>query len=291
MATAVGLAAQVEALAALAALARIENEGLEVDARSREMLEKVAVEVLGADADLKGPAAAAVVGLARAFLRQGLDTIERPGRGGQWAHVDPELLQGLGRLSGAIVQAFRAAAESVLGVQALSADGAAILDIGTGTGWLAIACARAWPGARVVGIDLYEPSLSLAKGNVEREGLAERVELRAVDATQLDEREAYDAIWVPLPFLPPEVVPTIVARAAVALRPGGAALLGNFAGPPDRLSQLLLELRTIRAGGKVWSAGEAVALMQGAGLVDGREIPRSWAAPVQLFVASKPSSR
>jgi hypothetical protein len=56
-----------------------------------------------------------------------------------------------------------------------------------------------------------------------------------------------------------------------------------FAGPPDRLSQLLLDLRTVRSGGHPWSPEEIVDLMTSAGFGEAREVARTWAAPVRLF--------
>ena len=55
---------------------------------------------------------------------------------------------------------------------------AEILDVGTGVGWLAVALARAYADARVVGIDIFEPALDLARANVSAENLQDRIELR-----------------------------------------------------------------------------------------------------------------
>ena len=64
-----------------------------------------------------------------------------------------------------------------------------IMDMATGTGDLAIAMARRMAGAKVLGIDLSEEMLAVARQKVEREGLAERITLRKGDAEQLDEPE------------------------------------------------------------------------------------------------------
>ncbi|MFO1534001.1 MAG: methyltransferase domain-containing protein [Thermoplasmatota archaeon] len=62
--------------------------------------------------------------------------------------------------------------------------------VGTGTGWLAIAVARTFPTLRVVGLDVLPEALDLARRNVAQVGLDERVELRLLDAAELDAMSA-----------------------------------------------------------------------------------------------------
>jgi len=52
-----------------------------------------------------------------------------------------------------------------------------ILDVGTGTGAIALALADELPAARVVAVDVSPEALALARENAERAGLADRVEL------------------------------------------------------------------------------------------------------------------
>jgi SAM-dependent methyltransferase len=291
MGAAVRLATSAEALAALAAHVRVETEGIEVDEATRELLAAIVGHVLGAGAVPSAgasPAGPAVVGLARAFLRQCSDLVEAPGRRGNWSHTDPALLQGLGRLSMAVADVIGMASADLADLRTrLTGPGAAVLDVGTGTGWLAIALARAFPTARVVGLDVFEPALELAAGNVAAEALTDRVELRRLDVADLAEVDAYDAVWLPLPFLPADVVPAAMGRIASALRPGGWLLPGTFAGPDDELSRLLVDLRIVRSGGRPWRPDEVVAMLADTGLADARLVERRWTAPVQLFAARK----
>jgi SAM-dependent methyltransferase len=284
MAAAVRLGSSLEALAALAAYLRVETEDIPITPETRARLAAVFEEIVGTPGADLGPAAAPVVGLTRAFLRQAIDLVEEPGRDGGWAHMDPDLLQGIGRLSGAIADAFVASEPMLTGLgDALRNPGAQVLDVGTGTGWLAIALARTYPDLHVVGLDIFETPLALARGNVAAAGLEDRVELHLGDVLALDEDAVFDAIWLPLPFRPPDLVPGAVAGAVRALKPGGWLVPGTFAAPDDRLSQQLLELRTLRAGGHPWGKEEILDLLVEAELLEVVAVPRTWAAPVLLY--------
>src|SRR5438309_5505783 len=57
-----------------------------------------------------------------------------------------------------------------------------ILDLGTGTAQIPIELCRQSAAARVVAIDLAEHMLAVGRENVRRAGLAERIQLRRVDA-------------------------------------------------------------------------------------------------------------
>jgi SAM-dependent methyltransferase len=287
---AVRLTIAMEAAAALAAHIRVETEGLDVDPQVRTLLGDIAAEVAD-DAGNIGPSGQSIVGMVRAFMRQSTELAENPGRIGDWDHVDEVILQGVGRLSMAIVDAFTAATESLAGFgERLSQSGATFLDVGTGTAWLAIATARAFPAVRVTGIDIFEPALQLGRSNVANEGMGHRIELKAQNAVDLDGTETYDAIWLPIPFMPKAVVPEATAAAVKALRPGGWLLPGTFAGPGDRLSQLLVDLRTVRSGGHPWKPDELIDLLAAHDLFDAREVPRTWAAPVRLYAGQRINS-
>jgi ribosomal protein L3 glutamine methyltransferase len=56
-----------------------------------------------------------------------------------------------------------------------------ILEIGTGSGCIAIACAAAFPGSEVVATDLSSAALEVARINVERHGMAQRIRLLQAD--------------------------------------------------------------------------------------------------------------
>ncbi len=289
MGAVVGMTRSLEALAALSAYVRVQAEELPIDPLVRDVLAEVAGELLGEPEPVDAPTAAALVGVVRAFLRLAADLVDNPGRRGGWTQVDEALLQGIGRGSASVAEAIGVAETTLDGLgKRLAASGGRLLDVGTGTGWLAIALARDHPELRVVGIDIFEPALSLARANVADTGLGERVELRLQDVTTLDEQGAYDAIWLALPFLPAEIVPRALAACATALRPGGWLLAGTFAGPNDRLTELLMNLRTLRSGGHPWRGDEILEMLRAAGFADVGEIPRTWASPTRLHTGRRP---
>jgi SAM-dependent methyltransferase len=282
------LAGSLDALAALAAHLRVESEHLDVDPAVRALLERIATDLVGDTSAMPDAPRAAIIGMARAFLHQASDLIENPGRVAAWDDTDETLLQSIGQLSMGIVDAVAAAAARHSSLaDLLERDAATFVDVGTGSGWLAIAMARRYRALDVIGYDIFPPALDLARRNVAATGLADRVELVQADAADMAPDSA-DVVWVPLPFIPLEVARTVMRAAAAALRPGGWLLPGSFPGPGDSLPDNLMTLRTIRSGGHPWPAEELVAELVGLGLQDAAEVARTWPAPVRLFAARKP---
>lgn len=141
-------------------------------------------------------------------------------------------------------------------------DAPAVLDVGTGSGAIALALADEHPGARVTAVDVSPDALALARENVERTGLA--VSLAAHDLFSGLPGGPYDLVVSNPPYVGPEEIETLqpevrdweprgalvgagateaVARAALAvLRPGGALVLETAESAAAAVAALLEEL-------------------------------------------------
>ena len=69
-----------------------------------------------------------------------------------------------------------------------------ILDIGTGTGLVALMMAQRFPEASVVGIDIDAEAVAQAQENVNESPFSDRIEIRQTDAAALQDIDGFDAI-------------------------------------------------------------------------------------------------
>ena len=76
-----------------------------------------------------------------------------------------------------------------------------VLDIGTGSGCIAIAAAHALPQARVDATDVSAAALAVARGNVRRHRLARRVRVRRADVYEGLGRRRYDIVVSNPPYV------------------------------------------------------------------------------------------
>lgn len=227
-----------------------------------------------------------IAGVLTSIFRQAADLIEHPERPPGWTFDDPLVLQATGRASMSVAAVLAQVAPTLDGLADMLASGGSFCDVGTGTGWLAIAAASVWPDATIIGIDIHPVALELAARNVADAGLGDRITLRSLDVCDLDGE--HDLVWLPGPFLAAEIVPASLAATHRCLRTGGWLTFGVYGGPPDPVAQDLADLRTIRSGGHPWTPAEAVDAVTSAGFADVREIERTWNAPVRLIVGQRP---
>ena len=69
---------------------------------------------------------------------------------------------------------------------------ARLADVGCGEGWSTIAIAKAYPNARIIGVDIDAPSVAAAWSNARQAGVGGNVEFRHADAASLEDGP-YDA--------------------------------------------------------------------------------------------------
>ncbi len=84
-----------------------------------------------------------------------------------------------------------------------------VLDVGTGSGAIALAIADEHPGARVTAIDLAEEALALAAENAARTGVAERVRLVRHDLADGLPGGPYDLVVSNPPYVLPEEIDSL----------------------------------------------------------------------------------
>jgi len=156
-----------------------------------------------------------------------------------------------------------------------------VLDLGTGSGCIAIACAKALPAARVDAVDISADALALAAENVRFHRLGRRVRLLQSDHFKALGRSSYDIIVTNPPYvgarelegLPPEYwheprialasgragldsVTIILREAARHLKPRGLLVVevGNTENAVRRVFRTLpfVWLEFARGGGGVF---------------------------------------
>jgi release factor glutamine methyltransferase len=87
-------------------------------------------------------------------------------------------------------------------------DGLRIIDVGAGSGVIALTLAKRLPDARVHAVDVSDDALALARENAARLGLVDRVEFRKGDLLEnFDER--FDVIVANLPYIAMAERPTL----------------------------------------------------------------------------------
>jgi release factor glutamine methyltransferase len=140
----------------------------------------------------------------------------------------------------------------------------AVLDVGTGTGAIALAIVDEHPQARVTAIDTSSDALALARENLDLLGINGRVRLVEHDLTEGLGRDEFDLVVSNPPYVEPEDIETLqpevrdweprialvahgateaVARAATeALRPGGWVVLEIAENQAVNVAGLLTDL-------------------------------------------------
>ena len=137
------------------------------------------------------------------------------GRGEHFNQAIAESTQGL-----QIVTA-RKILPALAGLSERLAAGGAILEIGCGTGNFLLQAAKAFPGAKLAGVDIDDESLAHAQEKVARASLSDRVSLHKEKVD--DATGAFDVVVMieVLHEIAPGIRPAVVAAAARTIKAGG----------------------------------------------------------------------
>jgi release factor glutamine methyltransferase len=165
---------------------------------------------------------------------------------------------------------------------------AALCDVGTGSGCIAVAVAHTHPGVHVTAVDASLPALRVAGANARRHGVAARVDLVAGDLlSALPESSLFDVIASNPPYLAAADAGAAELawepRAALWAGPAGLDVIARLiAAAPARLRRGGLLAVEIGAG----QANAALALAVSAGLAAPR-VRQDLAAIPRLLLAEK----
>ncbi|GAB4158624.1 MAG: class I SAM-dependent methyltransferase [Planctomycetaceae bacterium] len=117
-----------------------------------------------------------------------------------------------------------------------------VLDAGTGTAQIPIEFCRQSAGAKITAIDLAGEMLRLAKRNVDRAGLSERIQLECVDSKKLPYDDATFDVVISNSIIHHIPKPKVVfAELSRVVKPGGLLFIRDLLRPDDEatLSQLV----------------------------------------------------
>jgi SAM-dependent methyltransferase len=275
---------------AAVALAASEAGAPELTAAARELL--AAAGLAGVPGDpapgLGNPGPGQVASQAAASLQQASALLRSRGDG--WPDQSDEALLAQGNTSAQAATAFADLLLPVMGDLAgrLGAPGARMLDVGTGVGALAVAFAEAYPQLDVLGIDVFDRALTLARHTVAVSSVGTRVTVRKQDVAGFSDDDGFDLAWLPAPFIPRPALHAGLPRVAAALRPGGWLMVGHgkFDGTP--VQNALTRLKTISYGGTPLNEEAAARLLHNAALTSVRQVPTPPGAPA-ITIGRKPA--
>jgi SAM-dependent methyltransferase len=282
-------------LTALAAILEAKATGTQLDptlaAVAQGLLEQVGA---GGYADSLSPQEASMsAAMIRAIYLMDAKMLSASTRAKTWSHPEPEILNAIGNAARTHAASFTRALVPLCDglAERLSAPTARLLDVGVGVAGTACALAQMWPELKIVGIDVWQPSLRLARENIDNAGLANRIEIREQSVDAFDEKNNYDACYFPVHFIPERFARPGLARILAALRPGGWIATGAtpFEDMPPPVAALH-RLRETQWGSPLWTIDQTEQALRDAGFVDLRRAPPQPGPPVIWIVGRKPTA-
>jgi SAM-dependent methyltransferase len=206
-----------------------------------------------------------------------------------WTHNESEILQAGGEISAGFADPLTHTIIPRLDglSRQLNSPEGSFLDVGVGVAGLSIAMLHLWPSLRVVGIDLWAPALALARENVRRARLTDRIQLREQSVGDLSDTSVFDLAWLPSAFIPATVIQTACERVYHALHPGGWLLFAMAHAGTDTVTASLVRLRTLLWGGALMAPNQVEALLRRTGFGDVQTLPSPPGALVALIAARR----
>lgn len=279
-------------LGALGAALDAKASGAPLEPAIAARVEELLTALGGRDllADVSAPQAAAVLAEVRMTLGMDSKLPYAHTRTASWSFEDPLVLQAVGEFARQHADGITHKIVPALdGMAARLERGGVFLDIGVGVAGTAIAMAQQWPAIRVVGIDVWQPSIKLARENVARAGMSDRIELRQQAAEALEDEATIDLAWMPTMFMPEHILPTAIERTQRALKPGGW-LIFNCTREIEGASPAtaaMWRLRFTTFGGPQWTTERSERILRDKGFADVRTLPGPPSLPAGIVVARR----
>ena len=183
------------------------------------------------------------------------------------------------------------------GLEKLSArQGEKILEIGFGTGHCLVALAKAvGTSGRVIGLDISDGMLHIARERLQQQGLSDRTDLHLGDAANLDfiEPDSLDGVFMSFTlelFDNPEI-PRVLGECQRILKPGGRLSVvsmtkTNPPGLPVRIYEWFHEHMLDYADCRPIFARQA---MEESGFeIEDVSLSSMWGLPVEIVLGKKP---
>ena len=155
----------------------------------------------------------------------------------------------------------------------MAAPGARMLDVGTGVGAAAVASAQQFPQMQVLGIDILDRALDLARQAIAAAGVDDRVTVRKQDVADFADDDGFDLAWLPAPYIAGPALRSGLPRVVAALRPGGWLIVGHAKSGGAPAQDALTRLKTLANGGTPIDDAGVSQLLRQAGLTSVRPIP------------------
>ncbi|MEV4343583.1 class I SAM-dependent methyltransferase [Actinoplanes sp. NPDC049596] len=111
--------------------------------------------------------------------------------------------------------------------------GGRYLDVGCGVAGFLLSCASMYPTMHGVGVEVVATVAAEAQRRAEDIGVADRVEIRCMDARAMADTAAFGCAFWAQPFFPEAVRADTLAAIRRALEPGAPLVMQEMERPPD----------------------------------------------------------